>query len=160
MLVANSGLNRIDVTSLQEPLRKIASAVETVTSSILIVRPSAATHFITSVTVIFLITLPIVLYTNYMWYTLMLNSCIVFVTAGLLFIGRQMREPYEDPITNPCSNIDLRERADKYARMNDITFNEMRNFLGLAAATAWRTPFDTAASVSTTFSSQLQSHGP
>ena len=116
----------VNTVVLSEPLTQIRASVKQVTTSILIVRPTGASHFITSATFIFLFFLPLVLYTDELWFMLMLNATIVFVATGLLFIGRQMREPYEDSVTNPYSDLNLPERADKYARVIDEDFDVSR----------------------------------
>ena len=111
--------------AVRETLSNMGDRTSELTRTVRVNYPKGGKNFITISVAIYLFFGPFVVYDAGFAKTLVLNAVFVFIISGLLEIGRQIREPFENLIHNPYSDLPLFGESNRKARDNDLLFDDV-----------------------------------
>ena len=112
--------------AVRDMLNNMGDRTSELTRTVRVNYPKGGKNFITISVAIYLFFGPFVVYDSGIAKTLVLNAVFVFIISGLLEIGRQIREPFENLIHNPYSDLPLFGESNRKARDNDLLFDDVR----------------------------------
>lgn len=112
--------------TVRDMLNNMGDRTSELTRTVRVNYPKGGKNFITISVAIYLFFGPFVVYDSGFAKTLVLNAVFVFIISGLLEIGRQIREPFENLIHNPYSDLPLFGESNRKARDNDLLFDDVR----------------------------------
>lgn len=115
--------------TLKSRIEAIGQQTSELTRTVRITYPKGAKNFVTTSIMIYLLFVPYVVYDEGFAKTLVLNAIIVFVVAGVLEIGRQIRDPLENLVRSPYSEFPLFGPTNTHAEYNDMQFDKLRRAL-------------------------------
>lgn len=125
VLEADGLLDEKTCDAVREMLSNMGDRTSDLTRTVRVNYPKGGKNFITMSVAIYLFFGPFVVYDVGFAKTLVLNAVFVFIISGLLEIGRQIREPFENLIHNPYSDLPLFGESNRKARDNDLLFDDV-----------------------------------
>lgn len=129
LLAQLGAINAETSATLKNRLEAMGQQTSELTRTVRITYPKGAKNFVTTSIMIYLLFVPYVVYDEGFAKTLVLNAIIVFVVAGVLEIGRQIRDPLENLVRSPYSEFPLFGPTNTHAEYNDMQFDKLRRAL-------------------------------